>query len=45
MTAVGEPQLSEGAATMLAALLEEIRALESLPLEDVPPALGDSSAP
>ena len=45
MAAVGEPQLSEGAAAMLAALLEEIEALESLPLDDVPPALGDPSAP
>ncbi len=45
MAAVGEPELSEGAAAMLAELLDAIRTLEDLPLDDVPPALGDSSPP
>ncbi len=40
---MGEPELSEDAAAMLAELLDEIRALEDLPLDDVAPALGDSS--
>jgi hypothetical protein len=42
---VGEAQLSGEAAAMLAALREEIRKLEDLPLDEVPPALGDPRTP
>jgi hypothetical protein len=36
-----EEGLSVEANEMLAELIDGIRALESLPLDDVPPALGD----
>jgi hypothetical protein len=39
---VGDAQLSDEAASMLAELRAAIEDLESLPLDDVPPALGDS---
>ena len=42
---MGEVQISDEGAALLAELLEGIRALESLPLDDVPPALGDPWSP
>jgi hypothetical protein len=42
---VGSVQISEASAALLAELLEGIRALESLPLDDVAPAIGDPRSP
>ena len=39
---MGDAQLSDETAAMLADLRAAIQELESLPLDEVPPALGDS---